>query len=122
MSATFLLHVVKGRDEIVIRCSGELDASTRGRLDLAVQTALEESPEALHLDCTRLFFIASAGVASLAETASACFERGIDFRLSVSPQIRRVLDLAGLWWLEDAYADEPSGRPVALDMTPTTRV
>jgi anti-sigma B factor antagonist len=80
----------------VIAIDGELDLYGSQRLRAAVAELLTEPVELVELDATGLTFIDSAGVRAILLARSGAAERGVRFRISgVSPQIRRVMEIAG---------------------------
>ena len=80
----------------VIEVGGELDLYESGRLSAVVADLLREPVELVELDATALTFIDSAGIRAILLARSGAAERGVRFLISgVSPQIRRVIEIAG---------------------------
>lgn len=92
---------------ITIACKGELDIATSSSLREAVAENLRHEPERICIDASRVTFISAAGISTLIVSMTECQERGIHFDAVLSPQVRRVFDLVGLWWfgvLDDGIA------------------
>jgi anti-sigma B factor antagonist len=88
----------------VIEVEGELDLHESARLSAAVAELLTEPVELVELDATALTFIDSAGIRAILLARSGAAERGVRFVISgVSPQIRRVMEIAGA---EDLLPDD----------------
>jgi anti-anti-sigma factor len=88
----------------VIELAGELDLHESGRLSAAVAEILTEGVELLELDATALTFIDSAGLRAILLARSGAADQGVTFLISgVSPQIRRVMEIAGA---EDLLPDD----------------
>jgi anti-sigma B factor antagonist len=77
----------------VIAVSGELDMSNSGKLDVAVESAVADTPERLIFDFSGLRFMDSAGIAVLLGAANRV--ETIELR-DPSPAVRRVVELTGL--------------------------
>ena len=92
---------------ITIACKGELDIATSSSLKEAVADSLGYEPERICIDASRVTFISAAGITTLIVSMTECQKRGIHFEAVLSSQVRRVLDLVGLWWfgvLDDGIA------------------
>lgn len=92
---------------ITIACKGELDIATSSSLKDAVVESLRHEPERICIDASRITFISAAGITTLIVSMTQCQKRGIHFDAVLSPQVRRVFDLVGLWWfgvLDDGIA------------------
>lgn len=92
---------------ITIACKGELDIASSSSVKDAVIAACEHDPERICIDAARVSFISAAGISTLIVAMTSCQERGIHFDVVLSPQVRRVFDLVGLWWfgvLDDGIA------------------
>ena len=92
---------------ITIACKGELDIASSSSLKDALVDALEHNPGRICIDASRVTFISAAGISTLIVAMTSCQERGIRFDVVLSPQVRRVFDLVGLWWfgvLDDGIA------------------
>ncbi|MFN2489717.1 MAG: STAS domain-containing protein [Actinomycetota bacterium] len=97
----------------VVRCSGELDIATRGALRVAIDEALSLAPRRLVVDCDEVGFIESSTIQELLDAAARCRSRDISFELAAAGRVRRVLDMAGLWWL--GVIEDGLALAVALD-------
>ena len=88
----------------VIELAGELDLHESRRLSAAVAEILSERVELVELDATALTFIDSAGLRAILLARAGAAEQGVTFLISgVSPQIRRVMEIAGA---EDLLPDD----------------
>lgn len=92
------LHVNLEHDDVAwtLRCGGELDTASAGRLEEAFDLCGQMRPRSLHVDGRDLTFIDSAGVTALIRCARFCNEEGIRFSVVVSDQVRDALARAGL--------------------------
>ena len=95
----FCISIVHDDSGSTLQCEGELDLFTSSRLEEALDVCLNQAPEALHIDATKVSLLTTAGIKLLVEAAVRCQEEGIEFTLAASGHARRVLDLVGLWWL-----------------------
>lgn len=82
-----------------VRCAGELDVSTCKDLQAALADALAVTPTRLELDCSEVSLLTAAGIKCLVQAEVSCRNRGVDLEMTLSPEVRKVLDLVGLWWL-----------------------
>ena len=92
---------------ITIACKGELDIASSSSIRDALTQAFEHNPHRICIDASRVSFISAAGISTLIVAMTGCQERGIGFDVVLSPQVRRVFDLVGLWWfgvLDDGIA------------------
>jgi anti-sigma B factor antagonist len=84
---------------LVLSVHGELDLVTAPVLEIAVTTALEESPAALVLDLTPTSFLDSSGARQLARAARQADREGSAMRV-VCPKdnrtVRLVIDMLDL--------------------------
>lgn len=110
---SFFLDVWFRGDSAVIVCAGELDVSTSGKLRDAIDIAVQRGPSEVHLDCSGVGFLSAAGISAIVGAVAACRAAGIKLRLSLSQQIRHVLDMVGLWWL--GVIDDGMSIEVALE-------
>lgn len=111
MREGFSLSIEHHRDASVVRCAGDLDMVPAERLREAVDTTFERDIDRLTLDCRRVSLLNSAGITALVDIAIGCRSREITLDLALSPEVRRVLDVVGLWWLgvvDDGIAVEES--------------
>ncbi len=115
---TLLVHVRRRGGAATIRCSGELDAATCDRLAEAIDACLDDELELLRIDCSRLVFIAGAGADVLAEASERCSRMGVALEVTMNPRVRRILDLAGLWWL--GVLQEGASEDAALEHATST--
>jgi anti-anti-sigma factor len=96
---------------VVIRAEGEIDTSTVGSLDDAVDTALRKGSDRLVLDLSQVIFVDSAGASALLTAHRAAEARG--GRLGVvspSDQVLRVVRLLGLDGILRVFGDLPAAR------------
>lgn len=83
----------------LIACSGELDTATSPRLEEAIAAVLRDKPPHVLLDTSDVGLISSTGIQILLNLARTCSEAGITLTFVMSAPVRRILDLAGVWWL-----------------------
>ena len=95
MGAAF--HIKLDRNDLAwtLRCGGELDTASAGRLEEAFDLCEQMRPDTVHIDGTDLTFIDSAGVTALIRCAHRCKEDGVGFSVVVSDQVRETLSRAG---------------------------
>jgi anti-anti-sigma factor len=90
------VHVAESVDAdgaVVLALSGELDLSTVGPLNAAVQDAVERKPDALIFDLAGLTFMDSSGIAALLRAVGSV--NTVQVR-NPSGIVRRVIELSGL--------------------------
>lgn len=88
--------------------AGELDMTTRPKLDAELDRVVAAGPRRLLLDLRGVGFCGVTGVAALGRLRACCAEGGIDLVLEPSPVVRRALDLAAvgpLFQLADARSE-----------------
>jgi anti-anti-sigma factor len=88
-----------------LRLIGELDLTTAPILAEALSALSEEAGTPPSLDVSELTFLDSTGLNLLIRTAQSYPDRRLQLR-SPTPNVRRVLDLAGLGALFE-IVDEP---------------
>ncbi|MBA8822808.1 anti-anti-sigma factor [Saccharopolyspora lacisalsi] len=92
------MSVAIERDErtLVVKVSGEIDLVTSPQLEQELTRVLEERPEVLVLDITRVTFLSSAGLAVLVSTNQHAGER-TRFRVAADDAVTlRPIQLMGL--------------------------
>lgn len=99
MATDFLITLSYEPRAVSLSCAGELDIATAGKLRDAIDLCIEERPETIKLDMGGVSLITSSGIEVLVQAANKCRNGGIGLDLKLSKQVRRVLDLIGLWWL-----------------------
>ncbi len=105
----FEVSVRQGESRSEIACSGELDVFTAPRLREAVDECLERSPTSLAVDATEIQLLTSTGIEVFLYALARCYALGIPVDMTFSARARRILDLAGLWWvgiIDDGFAAE----------------
>jgi anti-anti-sigma factor len=98
---------------IHVTVTGEVDMSTRPRLDAEFDRAVAAAPIRLVVDLTGVGFCGVTGVAALGRLRSRCADAGIELVLKPSRVVRRALDLGALsplFRLEGAGAKIPLAR------------
>ena len=99
MAEEFSLSIEHLSDRSIVSCSGALDPLPAEKLREAVEAAVDAGTPRLVVDCSAVTLLTSAGITALVDTAIRCKELGIALDFELSKQVRRVLDLVGLWWL-----------------------
>lgn len=99
-----------------IRCSGELDFASYADLQAVIEECIRTHPSRLDLDLSKLSFMDSAGVRTIALAARSCREQQIAFGLELSSIGRRVLSSLGLEDLVDSVIEHDD----ALGLEPGT--
>lgn len=99
MESDFSLSVRIRDGESLIECDGELDISTCHNFEVAVDLCFRQQPATIHADLRGVTFIAAAGIAQIVRLVERCRTAGVDLRFDLSPPVRRILDLVGLWWI-----------------------
>lgn len=81
----------------VIGLDGELDLHESERVSAAIADVLADPISILEVEADGLTFIDSAGVRVMLLARAEAERRGITFRFSgVSPEVRRVMEIAGV--------------------------
>ena len=93
---TFSARSATGEDRTTVTVSGDIDIATapqfQGELVAAVAAGLP-----VDVDCSGVAFIDSMGLRSLLHAVEQAEAEGVELRLTaLSPQMTRILDLAGL--------------------------
>ena len=83
-------------------CRGEIDVTTVQTLAHALETVMTTNPPVLFVDWRSVSFVALAGVDMLSAAARECRAKGIKLHLAPSDPARRVLDIVGWTWIEEA--------------------
>lgn len=92
------IHVSEQRlaNAVVLNVGGDVDMLTAPRLDEALNAAVEQKPATLVVDLTRVDFLASAGLATLAGAMQRCGEQ-IAFKVVATQRaVLRPLEITGL--------------------------
>lgn len=79
-----------------VTVTGDLDMTTRPRLDAALDRVVAAAPERLVLDLFGVGFCGVTGVAALGRLRNHCAEAGIELVVKPSPVVRRALNLAAV--------------------------
>ncbi|SFW83688.1 STAS domain-containing protein [Amycolatopsis australiensis] len=98
-------HPRRGTARVTV--TGDLDMTTRPRLDAKLDEIVAELPERLELDLLGVGFCGVTGVAALGRLRAKCADAGIDLVLKPSRIVRRALDLAAVGPLFQVVNDEP---------------
>lgn len=81
----------------VLAVGGDLDLASAPRLLDDADAAMADPTESIALDLGAVTFVDSSGLTALLRVQRNATERGIAFTLGpVPPQVRRVIDIAGL--------------------------
>jgi anti-anti-sigma factor len=99
LSEPRVLSMTSRRDghRAVVELVGELDLDGSGHLAREVASVLGDPVEIVDIDAARLTFTDSSGLRSLLQARDAAAHTGATLRLSaVSPEVARILDIAGL--------------------------
>jgi anti-anti-sigma regulatory factor len=99
MFSEFLVTTQRRGPTMTVICSGELDVSTCGKLNDAIELALDDEPSHLIFDGRGISLLTTSGITTLFGLVIACKERDIALELKLSRHARQILDLVGLWWL-----------------------
>jgi len=87
---------VDGEDgTAVVTCRGDVDLSTCGELERAIESSLEPGVRVLRVDLHDLEFMDSTGLRSLMRAQRRCAEQGVRMELVVGAAVRRLLELTG---------------------------
>lgn len=92
-----------------VTVTGEIDMTTRPRLDEELDRVLETAPRRVVVDLLGVGFCGVTGVAALGRLRARCADAGIELVLKPSHVVRRALDLAAvgsLFRLEGREAEE----------------
>jgi anti-anti-sigma factor len=93
--------------EMTLTGDGSLDVTTVGHFRACMKNCIETSPGTIHIDLTGVRVVTAAGIEALVELARRCRAAGVPLRWTFNPQVRRALDLVGLWWLGIEGEDLP---------------
>jgi len=91
-------HVRLERDgsSWTVRCGGELDGAAAWHLSDALELCLNARPQAVTMDCQDVTFVDSGGLWALLRASRECMERDIPYDVTLSEQIRVMLQRAGM--------------------------
>ena len=93
----FAAEVTQTRPGVVtVLVAGEVDLTTRPRLDHVVRDVLAARPWRLTLDLTAVTFCGSAGLNALVGLCRAAADSGVRVQLRPSERIHRLLAITGL--------------------------
>ncbi len=82
---------------VTVQPSGELDANSSILMDEKIQELVDREVYRLHIDCSKLQYISSAGLGVFISFLDELHERGGKFVFSnMSDNVRKVFDLLGL--------------------------
>jgi anti-sigma B factor antagonist len=91
------LTVETGSDVVVLRLSGELDATTSPGLRDELVRLIDSSVQALDLDLSELRFVDSVGLSVLVAGHHRARSQDVPYRLvNVAPGCRRILEITRL--------------------------
>jgi anti-anti-sigma factor len=82
-------------DDVLIRCIGEIDISSVGDVQQAVDRALGTVPSMLRLDLTGVTFIEVYGARCVIDCERRCAALGFVLTVAASPAVESVLRLLG---------------------------
>lgn len=87
-------------DAVVVELRGEFDLDDVPKVTAALSKALDNSKDQVELDLGSLTFIDSAGLKALVDMYEAAAAANVTFSItSISPEVRRVIEVAGLDYL-----------------------
>ena len=96
METPLTLHTTREGDTTVVHACGEIDVVTAPQFRACLVAAAREG-SAVKIDCTEVTFMDSTGVGTLLEAHGGAWVDGVRIVVSaVSPQVDKVLRLAGL--------------------------
>jgi anti-anti-sigma factor len=76
---------------------GELDRSNIAEFDAAIARLCDRGAMVLAVDMREVTFIDSSAIRSLIAAAELCRRRRTELRVMLSPQLRRVFEIRGLF-------------------------
>lgn len=80
----------------IVKLTGEIDLSSVAAVRAAINEARGLADDTIVIDLADVSFFDSSGLGVLVESKDRAEEQGVDLVLrSVSPAVRRILDLAG---------------------------
>jgi len=96
------------RDQVqLVRLTGSLDMYSFPRLELQLNTLLQQGHHAILLNCQDLDYIGSAGLGALIGFAKQAREKGGDVKLlSVPDRIYKIIELLGFTKVLQVHQDE----------------
>ncbi len=102
-------------DEMVVKCTGRLDANQAGHLNVYIDSLVREGHYQISLDLTAVDYLSSAGIRSLITQHKNLTAVNGYFQIkAMSENVRQVLSMVGL-------ADFLSKRPEKSKKTPATK-
>ncbi len=111
------MEIKESRHEgyVTIQPSGELDANSSILVDEKIQELIDQEIYRLHIDCSKLQYISSAGLGVFISFLDELTERGGKFVFSdMSDNVRKVFDLLGLEQLVTIVASESQVKEAIL--------
>jgi anti-anti-sigma factor len=93
---TFRVRLDRSEADWTVVCGGELDGAAAWYLSDAVELCLDATPAHVHMDCSDVTFVDSGGLWALLRAARETHERGVDYQVTLSEQIRDVVSKAGI--------------------------
>ena len=81
---------------MTIICVGEIDGTSDIRLSQTIGEAMVRNLRSLHLDLSGITFLDSTGLRTLVVAATQSEALGIDFSITTSPWVDRMLQVAGM--------------------------
>lgn len=79
----------------VVSCHGELDLLSIRDLERTLGDVIETSPRSVHVDLSRVPFLAQSGVGMLVRIARRCTQSSIHLAIVGSDAVLQTLDVAG---------------------------
>jgi anti-sigma B factor antagonist len=85
---------IPGMEHALVYFTGELDASSAGRIDEVIARARSTSPASITADLSQVTFLGSAALSAFLQAWRDCAAVGTELRMR-GPQrtVRRILDL-----------------------------
>jgi anti-anti-sigma factor len=80
-------------DDVLIRCIGEIDISSVGKVQQAIDGALRADPSMLRLDLTGVSFIEVHGARCVIDCERRCASLGFILAVAASPAVDTILGL-----------------------------
>jgi anti-anti-sigma factor len=106
-----LLDIDRQNDVMTLAIDGGLDASTAEEFGRQVETLVEGGITRVIVDCSKLTFLSSAGLAALLRTHSRMARKGGDVRIAgASGMVAQVLHLTHLDRMLQLYPDVERAR------------
>ncbi|MGX1810874.1 STAS domain-containing protein [Nocardia sp. NPDC055321] len=87
------VHTTTHSTAQVVTATGEVDVLSAPLLERVIRQALQDDPQAVVVDLSRVVFLGSAGLAVLAGCAQEC---GAPLRVVASPPVQRPIQVTGM--------------------------